>query len=82
LEINSEWDDSSFDLPIIVLSKPILISKNSNPKLLSEYLNLRIFTAFSCFFINNDVQLNQDLIIHPLNHNFGVYIKYKEIDLF
>jgi|HubBroStandDraft_3_1064219.scaffolds.fasta_scaffold00084_11 hypothetical protein len=71
-----ESDDE--DSPVITLSKPILITKNSSPKLLSQFLLHQISLADNKFDLNYD-------ILKDMSLNKGaplVLIKYNYINLF
>lgn len=45
------WEET----PSIALSKPILITKNSNPELISNYLKERLNIACDTFDLDEDV---------------------------
>jgi hypothetical protein len=66
------------DTPVITLSDPILITKNSNPRLISKFLLNRISLADERFDLNYDLTKNMRL------NKGGPYIKvkYTEICLF
>jgi len=60
--------------PSIILTKPILINKETNPKLISNFLNERVKT--SCYSYDLDVSCLKD------NEGPGILVRYKEINLF
>jgi len=60
--------------PTIFLSKPVLITKNSNPRLISNFINERIQLSCRLFYLDDSLLEN--------NMGPGVIIKYKEINLF
>ena len=58
--------------PSLNLGPPILISKDSNPWLLTEYLANKIGIGCNSYDLNDRLDID----------NMGVLIKYKEINLF
>lgn len=61
--------------PSIILGKPILISKDSNPWLISNYLKERIRLACDRYALDESwLELGND--------GPGVLVKYKEITIF
>lgn len=69
------FDKSGFSLgnPSLVLGKPILFSRNSNPWLLTNYLQERLRIAANSYFLD-DSSLDKD--------GPSVLVKYKEINLY
>jgi len=63
--------------PVINLSKPILITKNSNPRLLSNFIVDRIKVSCENYFLDEDIM---EMLIKP--DGPGVLAKYKVINLF
>lgn len=66
------------DIPVITLSEPIIITKNSNPILISKFVLNQISLA------DDKLDLNYDMIIQ-MRLNKGapyVLVKYNEINLF
>lgn len=66
------------DSPVLTLSEPILITKNSNPKLLSKFILNQINKADNTFGLDFD-------LIKNMNINKGcpfVLLKYNAINLF
>jgi hypothetical protein len=74
LELVLSWPLYIEDDPVIVLSKPFLVTRNSNYKLISEYIQSRISIACNLYSIED---MNEDNIIDP-----GVLVKYREITYF
>jgi hypothetical protein len=66
------------DPPVITLSKPILLTKNSNPTLISKFILNQIRLADDKF------SLDYDLILELRLNNGAPYIlrKYNEINIF
>jgi len=66
-------DKSGYELgnPSIILGSPILISKNSNPWLISNYLSERIKLATWSYGLEYDMKDGP-----------GVIVKYREINLY
>jgi hypothetical protein len=60
--------------PVITLSKPILVTKNSNPKIISKFIQDRIHLTCEAFYLNDDLMDNLE--------GPGVLAKYKAINLF
>jgi len=46
------------DGPSINLGKPILITKNSNPKIISNYLNARINMMIDTFYLDDSILIS------------------------
>jgi len=65
------------DTPVITLSKPILITKNSNPRTISKFIIERINLAVDSYYLDDEIV--QDLG-HP--DGPGILLKYREINLF
>ena len=61
--------------PTIRLSEPILITKNSTPRILSEFIQNKITLACNSFNLD-------DSLLEYTNYGPGVIMKYKEINLF
>jgi len=77
LELVYSWliyDDE--DCTVITLSKPILITKNSNPRVISNFIKSRLFLAIDSYFLDDSFIYNKDY------DGPGVLVKYKEINLF
>jgi hypothetical protein len=64
------------DTPIISLGKPILITKNSDPKVNSNYLKDRIDLAIDSYYLDDTI-LEYEKVDGP-----GVIINYSKINLF
>lgn len=62
---------------MINLSKPILITKESNPSLLSDFIIDRIRIASENYFLDEDIIDMLDLSEGP-----GVIIRYSEINIY
>lgn len=72
----SEFTDD--DIPVITLSKPILVTKNSSPILISKFLLNQISLA------DDNLELKYELILQ-MRLNKGapyVLVKYNQINLF
>jgi len=70
------WMMYDEDQPVISLTKPILITKNSNPRVISKYLNNRIYEACNYYYLD-DSSLDLDK-----NNAPGILINYSKINLF
>lgn len=78
LEFVYSWDRYSEDLPVISLSKPILATRESNPKVIADFIQSRISLCYSTYYL-------EDRIINSPEGKCeapGVIVKYKEIRLF
>jgi len=62
------------DSPVILLSKPILITKNSNPEIVAKFIMERITLACESYYLECDMM---DKLEGP-----GVIVKYTEISIF
>jgi len=62
--------------PTINLSKPILITKNSNCRIISKFIQDRINDCI------NTYNLNESLIYSNNKDGSGVIVKYREVNLF
>jgi hypothetical protein len=65
------------DSPVISLSKPILITKNSNPRLISDFIKQQIRLACDNYYLDEsimDMMIDQD--------GPGIIVKYNQINLF
>jgi hypothetical protein len=76
------WMMYDEDNPVISLSKPILITKNSNPRVLADYLNHKINEACNLHYLDESF-LNSDSLNmnNPLDLP-GVILNYSKINLF
>ena len=77
LEFVLSWLQYKEDSPIIILSKPIIITKNSNPRLITNFIKDKIRLACDNHYLDDD-------FIHCMIDwdRPGVLIKYSEINLF
>jgi hypothetical protein len=65
--------------PVITLSKPILITKNSNPLIISKFINNQLIQA------DNNFNLDYDSLVNMRNAGKSVpyiLVKYNQINLF
>lgn len=69
-----QYDDES---PVINLSKPILITKNSCPILISKFIKNRLILACDQYFIDQSVLEYEDKLESP-----GILLNYSKINLF
>ena len=76
-EFISSWMMYSDDTPVIALNKPILITKNSDPTVISEFLQDRITAACECHFLDETILKHTDIHDGP-----GVLVNYSKIKLF
>jgi hypothetical protein len=65
------------DSPVITLSKPILITRNSNARTISKFINERINLTVDSYFLDDEIIQNLGSSDGP-----GVLLKYREINLF
>jgi hypothetical protein len=74
----SEFHDDDNDTPMILLSEPILLTKNSNPTLISKFLLERISLA------SNKFDLDYEFIKEMRLNKGAPYIrcKYHLINIF
>jgi len=68
------------DSPVLILSKPILITKNSNPKLIANFIRNRIIIALDRYYLDHTVLEMIECPDYP--EKPGVIIKYNEISIF
>ena len=78
LEFVYSWLTYDEDSPVIVLSKPILITRESNPKILADFILSRINLCVESYFLDDEIIRN----IRDFDEGPGVLLKYKEINLF
>lgn len=71
------WLNYDEDSPVINLSKPIIITKNSNPRLLCNFIQNKLRLACENYFLENSLLEIFDYPDRP-----GVLVKYSEISLF
>lgn len=76
LELVPNFDILDEDGPNIILSKPILITKNSNPKVISDFIFSKIHDACNSYGLQDNI-INRDIKSTELP---GVIIKYKAIN--
>jgi len=65
------------DSPVLILSKPILITKNSNPRIISNFIKNQVRIACDNYYLDEnimDMMIDQD--------GPGVIVKYNQINLF
>jgi hypothetical protein len=62
------WLAHDDDCPLITLTKPILLTKNSNPLLIYNYLQTRIGKACDAYFLDEEMidKLDKKNIYKPL----------------
>lgn len=77
LEFVITWCYYKDNSPVITLSDPILITKNSNAKLISKFIRTRISIACDNYLIDEDIT---NMLIQA--EGPGVICKYNEINLF
>lgn len=75
-EYISSWNLHDEDSPVITLSKPILITRNSNPRIISNFIKSQIDLACLSYNIEQIDNLNDK------TETAGVLIKYREINIF
>jgi hypothetical protein len=68
------YDEKS---PVFTLSEPILITKNSNPRVISNFISKQITKACDYYLLDEAIL---EMIIYP--DGPGVIAKYNEINLF
>jgi hypothetical protein len=64
------------DFPVLNLSKPILVTRNSNPRLITNFIKSQIDLACLSYNIEQIDNLNDK------TETAGVLIKYREINIF
>lgn len=69
------WLQYDEDSPVINLTKPILITKNSNPVIIAKFIQSRINDCINTYCLD-------DSIIYSNKNETGVIVKYKEINIF
>nr|AWX52927.1 hypothetical protein [Lactarius sp. (in: basidiomycete fungi)] len=77
LEFILSWLSYDEDSPVITLSKPILITKNSNPRTISKFISERMNLMIDSYFLDDEIIQNLGS-----NDGPGVLLKYREINLF
>jgi hypothetical protein len=65
------------DAPVFILNKPILITTNSNPRVISDFLQSRINAAFEAHFLDETI-----LEMEESHDGPGVLVNYAKINLF
>jgi len=70
------WIQYDEDSPVINLSKPILITRNSNPRLISNFITSRIRLACDNYYLDENII---DMLIEQ--DGPGVIVKYNQINL-
>lgn len=75
LELINSWLTYEEDTPVFVLSKPIVVTKDSDAEILSKYLQSRIKLACDSFFLEENMM--EDAVDNP-----AVLVRFKEINLF
>lgn len=74
------WLGFDEDMPVISLSKPIVITKNSNPKIIADFLNNKIIQACEWNYLEDSLLNNND------NNNIleapGIIVNYTKFNLF
>lgn len=68
------------DGPFLTLSKPILVTRESNPKIISAFILEKLNLAINAFYLDDSIIYNDDD-----NYKLdgpGIIVKYKEIRLF
>jgi hypothetical protein len=75
-EYISSWNLHDEDSPVITLSKPILITRNSNPRIISNFIKSQIDLACLSYTIE---QIDN---MYDKTETPGVLIKYREINIF
>lgn len=63
--------------PTINLSKPIILTKNSNPQLISKFINERIDNCIKSFYLDDSLFFNKNKDDGP-----GIIVKFNQINLF
>jgi hypothetical protein len=76
LEFISSFAFYDSDGPTIHLSKPILVTKNSNPKLISDFIKKRIELVFDSFYLDDTFISNMKGCEKP-----GLLIQYEKINI-
>jgi hypothetical protein len=77
LEFILSWLTYDEDSPVITLSKPILITRNTNPRTISKFIKERIDLMIDSYFLDDEILQNSGSDDGP-----GVLLKYREINLF
>ena len=77
LEFVVSWLQYEEDYPIIKLSKPFLISKNSNPQVISNFIKNRVILTCDLYYLDRNILEFEDKSDSP-----GVIINYTKINLF
>lgn len=71
------WLQYTEDSPTITLSKAILITKNSNAKLIKNFIYERIHLAIDSYYLDESI-----LEISDKSNSPGVIMSYSKINLF
>jgi|HubBroStandDraft_1064217.scaffolds.fasta_scaffold22055_3 hypothetical protein len=74
LELVYCWESYDDNSPVIVLSKPFLVTKDSNPRLISRYLQYKINIACHSYSLDEELIHAIDVVDKP-----GIIVRYKEI---
>ncbi len=68
------------DDPFISLSKPILITKNSSPKVISDFLKNKITNACNLYYLDESIW-ESNYLFNTLDTP-GIMVNYSKINLF
>lgn len=68
------------DSPVLNLSKPILVTRNSNPRLIANFIKDRIRLACDTYYLDDTIL--EMIECSDNSDKPGVIIKYNEISLF
>lgn len=77
LEFILSWLIHDENSPVIILSKPILVSRDSNPWLISNFIKTRINLACNNYYLDENIL---DMMSDP--EGPGINVKYSEIEIF
>lgn len=73
LDFISNWSAYEIGEPTIILSKPFIVTNQSNSELISKFIHDRIYKACESYYLS-DLHLEYD--------SPGVLVRYKEINIF
>ena len=73
-ELIFDWDAYEIGEPSLVLSKPILVTKESNSQLISDYIIERSYSACDLYSLDEIIWKDFDQL--------GILVRFKEINLF
>jgi hypothetical protein len=76
LDFVVSWMMYDEDTPSMILSKPILITKNSNPRVMSDFIMNKLNSAVDTYYLDDSIMQKVG------SEGPGIILRYKEINIF